>query len=273
VKQYTWRTGVLQVVMIGVALFVLVPVYILVNTALKPSGDRTSPLLPPTSPEWGNFPAAWEQASLGSALVSSTFVTVGTIVLLIAIGSLAAYPLARITASWTPYVYYGFMLGLIVPSFLALVPLYATFRDLGLLAHPVGLIILYLGERGAFTIFLYTEFLRAVPKDYDEAAGIDGADRLKTFWHVILPLLRPVTGTVIILNAVFIWNDFYAPLLFLSGSGSQTLPVALFSFTGTYEVDWTLLFAALIIASLPMLIAFLVMQKAVFRGYATGLKG
>lgn len=272
-KRYTWKTGVVQLVMLGVMIFVLLPVYILVNTALKPRGDRTSPLLPPTSPEWGNFPQAWEQASLGPALISSAFVTVGTIVLLIVIGSLAAYPLARITASWSPVVYYLFMLGLILPSILALVPLYSTFRDLGLLAHPAALIVLYLGERGSFTIFLYTEFLRAVPKEYDEAAGIDGAGRWKTYWHVILPLLRPVTGTVIILNAVFIWNDFYAPLLFLSGSGSQTLPVALFSFTGTYEVDWTLLFAALIIASLPMLIAFLAMQKAVFRGYASGLKG
>jgi raffinose/stachyose/melibiose transport system permease protein len=273
VHRYTWKTGILQVIVIGVALFVLVPVYILINTALKPRGDRTSPLLPPTSPEWGNFPQAWEQAGLGPALVSSAFVTVGTIVLLVVIGSMAAYPLARITAKWSPVVYYLFMLGLILPTILALVPLYSTFRDLGLLANPTALIIFYLGERGSFTIFLYTEFLRAVPREYDEAASIDGAGRWKTFWHVILPLVRPVTGTVIILNAVFIWNDFFAPLLFLSGSGSQTFPVALYSFTGTYEVDWTLLFAALIMASLPMLIAFLAMQKAVFRGYSTGIKG
>jgi raffinose/stachyose/melibiose transport system permease protein len=272
-KRYTWKTGVLQIIMIGVVLVVLVPVYILVNTALKPRGDRSSPLIPTFTPEWGNFPQAWEQASLGPALLNSAFVTVTTIVLLVAIGSLAAYPLARITANWSPVVYYAFMLGFIVPSILALIPLYSTFRDMGLLANPVALVILYLGERGSFTIFLYTEFLRAVPREYDEAASIDGAGRWKTFWHVILPMLRPVTGTVIILNAVFLWNDFYAPLLFLSGSGSQTLPVAMFSFTGTYEVDWTLMFAALIIGSLPMLIAFLAMQKAVFRGYASGLKG
>jgi raffinose/stachyose/melibiose transport system permease protein len=271
--RYTWKIGVLQVVMLGVAAIFLFPIYILVNTALKPEGDRSSPLLPPASPAWGNFPTAWEEANLGPALLSSAFVTVTTIVLLVAIGSLAAYPLARITARWSPFVYYGFMLGLLVPSLLALIPLYSTFRDLGLLANPLALVILYAGGQASFTIFLYTEFLRAVPRDYDEAASIDGAGRWKTYFHVVLPLLRPITGTVVILNAVFIWNDFYAPLLYLSGSPAQTLPVAMYSFTGTYEVDWTLLFAALILGSLPMLAAFLIMQKAVFRGYASGLKG
>jgi raffinose/stachyose/melibiose transport system permease protein len=272
-NRYTWRTGILQAVMLLVAAIFLFPLYIMFNTALKERGDRSSPLIPTSSPVWSNFPAAWDEANLGPALLSSVFVTVTTIVILVAIGSLAAYPLARITARWSPIVYYGLMLGLLLPSLLALIPLYTTFRDLGLLANPLALVILYAGGQASFTIFLYTEFLRAIPRDYDEAASLDGAGRWSTFVHVILPLLQPVTGTVVILNAVFIWNDFFAPLLYLSGSGMQTLPVALFSFSGTYEVDWTLLFSALILGSLPMLLAFLVMQKAVFRGYASGLKG
>lgn len=272
-RRYTFGTFSLQIAMIGVALVVLLPVYMLVNTSLKPDTDRTTPLLPPAEPRWENFSDAWTQASIGPAMLSSIFVTTATILILIVIGSLAAYPLARITARWSKFAYYGLMLGLLIPGQLPLIPLYATFRDLGLLANPLSLVILYAGAQSSFTIFLYTEFLRAIPRDYDEAASIDGASRLQTFVRVIFPLALPVTGTVVILNAVTLWNDFYAPLLYLSGTPAQTLPVALYAFTGTYHVDWNLMFAALILGSLPMLIAFLILQKAVFRGYATGIKG
>jgi raffinose/stachyose/melibiose transport system permease protein len=109
--------------------------------------------------------------------------------------------------------------------------------------------------------------------DYDEAAQLDGANRWQIYMKVVLPMVRPITGTVVVLNAVTIWNDFYAPLLYLSGSGVKTLPLAIYQFTGEFGSQWELIFAGMIIAAIPILAAFLIMQKAVFRGYASGLKG
>lgn len=272
-SRYTWRTGVFEIFMLAVAAVFLFPVYVLIATALKPAGDTSDRLSWPENPTFDNFVRAWESADLGSAFVNSLIVTVASIALLVVVGALACYPLARITAGWSRTTYYLVMLGFIIPFQLALIPLYVTFRDLSLLGSVWSLVIYYGGLQAPFTIFLFTEFMRSIPRDYDEAASIDGANRLQTFWHVLFPMLRPITGTVIILNTVTIWNDFYAPLLFLSGSGAQTLPLAVFQFTGTYGSQWNLVFASLILGAIPVLAAFLVMQKAVFRGYASGIKG
>jgi raffinose/stachyose/melibiose transport system permease protein len=116
-------------------------------------------------------------------------------------------------------------------------------------------------------------FLRAIPRDYEEAALIDGARPIQVFWRVLFPLLRPITGTVIILNAIFIWNDFLTPFLYLSGSDQQTIPVAIFGFLGQYVSQWNLVFAGLVLAMLPILAVYFVMQRHIIKGFAGGLKG
>jgi raffinose/stachyose/melibiose transport system permease protein len=162
---------------------------------------------------------------------------------------------------------------LMVPIQLSLIPVYLAMRNVGLTGTLLGLILVYGGLQMPFCIFLYTEFLRSVPRDYDEAASIDGAGRFRTFVYVLLPMLRPITGTVVVLNSVMIWNDFYMPLLYLSGTGSQTLPVAIYGFVGAWTAQWNVIFAALILGALPILAVFVIMQKAVFRGYSSGIKG
>ncbi len=272
-RRYTWRTGVLEGVLLLGALAILFPVYLVVVNSVRGANDYDNQLVPPHELVWGNFATAWSEAKLGNALVNSLIVTGVSVLLLILVGATAAYPLARLTAGWSKLTYLALMTGLLLPFQLALIPLYSTFRDLGLLGNQSGLIVLYTGQQAAFSIFLYTEFLRSVPLDYEEAAAIDGCGRFQTFWHVTLPLLAPVTGTVGIMNAVLIWNDFYAPLLYLSGSPVQTIPLAVYQFVGAYDSQWGLIFSSLILGSIPILAAFLLMQKAVFRGYATGIKG
>lgn len=271
--RYNWRTLILEIGMVAVALAFLFPIYIMVINAFKPLNDVSTALEWPASPTLDNFSTAWETANLGAAIINSLVVTVGSVVLLVAIGSLAAYPLARITSKWSKGAYYGFILGLILPFQLALIPLYSTMRDIGLLGSLLGLVFIYAGIQAPLTIFLYTEFLRGVPQDYDEAAELDGANRLQAYWHVIFPMVRPITGTVVVLNAVLIWNDFYIPLLYLGGSDNATIPVTVFQFTGQYSSQWGLIFASLIISCIPIVTAFLIMQRSVFRGYASGIKG
>lgn len=273
IQRYTWRTGVLEVVMIAVAAVFFVPMFVLVSTALKEPNDPSGSLQLPQNPTLQNFSDAWIQGNLGNALGNSAAVTIISVVLLIVFSSLAAYPLARITARWSKLAFAIFMIGLLLPFQLALIPLYSTMRDLQLLGTIWALVLFYVGLQMPFSIFLYTSFLRALPIEYEEAAALDGAGSLGTFTRVLFPLLRPITGTVAILNVITVWNDFLTPLLYLSGSGQQTIPVALFTFVGQYVSQWNLVFAGLIISIAPILLVYFLLQKTVIQGFASGLKG
>jgi raffinose/stachyose/melibiose transport system permease protein len=271
--KYTLRTLAFEIAMIIIAVIFVVPLYLLVITAFKAPSDLTPPFIPTSSPTIENFLNAWTQGHIGPALINSFIVTVGSVLLLVVTSSLASYPLARVVRRWSRGAYMTFLFGLMLPIQLSLIPVYIAMRNIGLTGGLLGLILVYAGVQMPFCIFLYTEFLRSVPREYDEAASIDGANRFQTFIHVLFPMLRPITGTVVILNAVIVWNDFYMPLLYLSGTGNQTLPVAVYGFVGSWSAQWNLIFAALILGALPILAGFLIMQKAVFRGYASGLKG
>ncbi|MCW2918358.1 MAG: maltose transport protein [Actinomycetia bacterium] len=272
--RYGFRTFLLELVMIATALAFLFPVYALVTLSLKDKHQIASaPLSPPTSPTLDNFSAAWSSASLGSALLNSTMITVASLVALIALGSFCAYFLARCASRLGYWLYVLFLLGIVLPFQLGMIPLFKLVDSLGLLGSYQGMILFYTGIQLPFTVFLYTGFIRALPRDYASAAQIDGANHLQAFTKVVFPLLRPITGTVLILNAVFIWNDFFTPLLYLGGSAKETVPVRVFSFVGQYVSDYGLVFAGLVLAALPILAVFLVLQRYVIKGFASGLKG
>jgi raffinose/stachyose/melibiose transport system permease protein len=272
--RYRPRTFVLEIVMIAAAVAFLFPVYALVTLAFKDPGQiANKPLSLPSPPSFDNFGAAWESAQLGVALLSSTVITVVSVLLLIALGSLAAYFLAR-TASRLGYsLYILFLVGIILPFQLGMIPLYQLVDNLGLLGTYQGMVLFYTGIQLPFTVFLYTGFIRSLPADYTNAALIDGASHLQAFAHIIFPLLRPITGTVLILNAVQIWNDFFTPLLYLGGSGRETVPVKVFAFVNEYTSNYGLVAAGLVLAALPILVIFLLLQRYVIRGFSSGLKG
>jgi raffinose/stachyose/melibiose transport system permease protein len=271
---YRPRTFVLEVVMIATAVAFLFPVYALVTLAFKDPGQiANKPLSVPNPPSTESFGTAWQSASLGSALLNSTLITVSSVLLLIVLGSLAAYFLARQAGRLSYSLYILFLVGIILPFQLGMIPLYQLVNDLGLLGTYQGMILFYTGIQLPFTVFLYTGFIRSLPGDYTNAALIDGASHLQAFVHVIFPLLRPITGTVLILNAVHIWNDFFTPLLYLGGSGRETVPVRVFAFVNEYTSDYGLVAAGLVLAALPILLVFLVLQRYVIRGFSSGLKG
>lgn len=272
-KRYTLGSLVLELVMITVGLIFLLPLYVLVNQSLKAPSDLSDPLAPVTKPTLVNYSDAWQEGDLGHALLTSALVTICSVLVLVIISALAAYPLARSTRRWSSITFYAFMIGLLLPFQLALVPLYVTMRDLHLLGTPWSLVLFYSGHLAPFSIFLYSGFLRAQSIEYEEAAAVDGAGTWQTFWRVVFPLLRPVTGTVIILNVLNIWNDFFTPLLYLSGSPNTTVPVALYSFVGEFVSRWNLVFAGLVISIAPILLIYFLMQRTIIKGFSSGLKG
>ncbi|MEV6399910.1 carbohydrate ABC transporter permease [Streptomyces sp. NPDC051907] len=265
---------VLELVMAAVAVAFLFPVYALVTLSMKdPRQIADSPLAPPAPPTLGNFGDAWSSASLGPALVNSAVITTVSLLLLVVLGATGAYCLARRARGLGYGLYILFLLGIVLPFQLGMIPLYELVDDLGWLGTYHGMVFFYTGIQLPFTVFLYTGFIRALPPDYAQAALIDGCNHRQAFTQVVFPLLRPITGTVIILNAVFVWNDFFTPLLYLGGSDKETVPVGVFSFVGQYVSDYGLVFAGLVLAALPVLIVFLLLQRYVIKGFAGGLKG
>jgi raffinose/stachyose/melibiose transport system permease protein len=272
--RYGSRTFVLEIVMVAVAVVFLFPVYALVSLSLKDKHQiATAPLAIPDPPTLRNFGQAWSAAGLGPALLSSTLITAASVVLLIVLGSSAAYFLARRATRLSYGIYILFLLGIVLPFQLGMIPLYQTFSDLGLIGSYQAVILFYTGIQLPFTVFLYTGFIRALPADYATAALVDGASHLQAFTRIVFPLLRPITGTVLILNAVFIWNDFFTPLLYLGGSDHETVPVRIFAFVGQYVSNYGLVFAGLVLAAIPVIAIFLLLQRYVIKGFASGLKG
>ena len=273
-KRYGPRTLLLELLMVAVAVAFLFPVYALITLSFKDPGQIAAhPLSLPSPPTLDNYSGAWSSASLGGALLSSTLITVVSLVLLIAIGSCAAYFLARTGTRLGYGLYILFLLGIVLPFQLGMIPLYNLFSRLDLIGSYQAIILFYTGIQLPFTVFLYTGFIRALPPEYAAAALVDGASHLQAYTRIVFPLLRPITGTVLILNAVFIWNDFFTPLLYLAGSDKETIPVRIFAFVGQYVSDYGLVFAGLVLGAIPILVVFLVLQRYVIKGFASGLKG
>ncbi len=259
----------------GIALFVtlfhLIPFYIMITTSLKANNDFSSKWLMPETYKLSNFIEAWEKADLGTAFINTFIITASTAVLLVLLGSMAAYPLARMFTKLNKFVYFLFISIMVIPPLTALVPLYKMVVDIGMMnTHEIAV----LNNLAAFlplTIFLYAGFIRStIPKELEEAARMDGAGTLVVFFRVIFPLLKPVTASILIISCVFIWNDYQFAIFFLQSKEVQTLTVALASFFGQNQSNLNLVASAALMSMLPMTILFLFLQKYFVAGLSSG---
>lgn len=251
-----------------------IPFFFLLVIAVKPTEELFSAALAlPSRLDFGSYVGAWTQGGMGRALVNSVIITGGSVLGLLALSSSAAYALARRTERASGALLLIFLVGLIVPAQLGLIPTYATFKSVGLLGTQFGLIALNVALWMPLAVFLYYGFLKQLGHEYEEAAQIDGASVWQTFRHVVFPLLRPVTGTVAILTGMLIWNDFFNPLIFLSGTDKTPLPVAVYSFVGEYATRWNFVFAAVAISVAPALGFFVFAQRQLIQGFSGGVKG
>ncbi|MBN9194475.1 MAG: carbohydrate ABC transporter permease, partial [Microbacterium sp.] len=260
------------------ALVFLLPFYFLITIALKPDDEvfTTSPLAPPSTAYFGNFATvltAQGNSNVVLGLINSLIITAGSIFGLVLLGSLTGYVIARSTRRWSRGVYYLFLIAIVLPTQLGVVPLYIGARTIGLTGSAWGMIVLYTGMLLPLSIFLYAGFFRGLGIEYEEAATIDGASRTQIFFRIVLPLMSPATGTVAILAGLIVWNDFFTSLIFLGGSSNQTLPVAMYYYIGSLVSEWNKIFAIVIVSMIPILAFYLFAQKRFIQGFAGGLKG
>ncbi len=275
--RYTKATALREVLVWIFALVSLLPFYFLVITALKPDEEllTTGNSAPPSRPTVENFAEVLTgggDSNILLALMNSAIITLGSIAGLVAFGSLAAYVLARTTARWGNVTYYLFLTAIVLPTQLGLIPLYIGARQVGLVGSIWGMIILYVGTLMPLAVFLYAGFFRGLPRDYEEAAAIDGASPARVFFRVVLPLMAPATGTVAILTGLIVWNDFFSALIFLGGSENQTLTVSMYYYIGSLVSAWNKIFAIVIISMIPILAFYLFAQKRFIQGFAGGIK-
>lgn len=264
---------------ISAALF-SIPLYLMVTLSLKtPKEIAFAPFALPTDPQWANFAEAWQKSAgsaaptLGASMVNSALLTTISVVLVLGISAPAAYFLGRSESRFARTTYLAFVVAITVPIQLVIIPVYGAMDSLGVLGSTFATSLFYVGFLTPFAVFLMTGFVRAIPRDFEEAARLDGANQWTTFRLVILPLLRPILSTVAILTGVAVWNDFFGQLVFLLGSGNETLPLSVYSFASQFASRYDLLAAGLVIATIPLVVFYLLLQRRIVEGFASGIKG
>lgn len=216
-----------------------------------------------------NYIESFERLDFFKSAANSLLITIGSLVLIVFVSSMAAYALSRNTSRLSSFLYFIVAIGLLIPFQGIMIPLISLFGQVSMLNQP-GLMVMYLGLATSMSTFLYYGALRGIPKSLDEAALIDGANTFQIYWKVIFPLLKPTTVTVIVLNALWFWNDYLLPSLSINKAGMYTIPLRMFYFFGEFNKQWHLALAALVIVVLPIIILFVVLQKHVVKGISDG---
>ena len=276
--RYTKLTALREVGIWIVAIAFLVPFYFLVTISMKTDQEVlvTSALEPPATFNFANFGEALggqANSNILLGLLNSAILTVGSVILLVLLGSLTGYVISRSTRRWSTAVYFLFLIAIVLPTQLGTVPLYIGARAVGLTGSIFGVILLFTGMLLPLAVFLYAGFFRSLGTEYEESATLDGAGRTQIFFRIVFPLMSPATGTVAILTGLIVWNDFFTSLIFLGGSSNQTAPVAMYYFIGSLVSQWNVIFAIVIITMIPILAFYLFAQKRFIQGFAGGLKG
>lgn len=247
------------------------PFYLALTTAFKPITDNSSLWLPPLSGgTLDNFATAWDAGHLEWALENGLIVTVVSTALTCIVGAMAAYPLARRSTKLNRFVSLGILGMLMVPPLSILVPLYTMLAQIGLLNTYVSLILVLTTLQLPLAVFLFTQFMRTLPLSLEEAAAIDGAGLVTTFTRIVLPSLKPVFATVVILTSTNVWNEFAMSSYILNKPEVRTLAPAAASFFGTQGNNIGAAAAAALIGLLPILIAYLFLQKYFVKGALAG---
>ena len=231
----------------------------------------TDPLGLPDGLNMGSYQKAWITASFETYFLNSMFVTITSVFIGTAVSLLAAYVFARSKRRVFAVLEGLFLSGLLLPVFLAILPIFYLFDALGLISNLWGLIMVYSALSIPFSSFILAAFFRQLPIDLEEAARIDGAGYFRTFFFILLPLVRPAIATVVVFRFVPIWNDFFYPLMLMRDRDAYTLPVGLTRFFGEYQTDWATLFAGLTITTIPLVILFIVASKQLVSGLTAGM--
>lgn len=281
-KAQNIRTLIWESIGLILTLAVLTPFFLVVMNAAKTSADI---VISPTA-----FPKSWgrlftnlnhvihnDSFNYWKSFFSSLLITTASLSILTLFSGMAAWVLCRNKTRWSYFIFMTLVAAMVIPFQVVMLPLLSTFRraseffGIPLLQSYRGIIFAYLGFGGSMTVFILHGFIKNVPYELEEAAWIDGSSPEGTFFRIIFPLMKPIQVTVLILNGIWVWNDYLLPSLMLGLNGRiKTLPIAVSSFVGSYVKQWDLILSAAFLAMLPIVILFLIAQKQIMQGMVEG---
>lgn len=262
---------VTYLLLILLAVVFLYPVALMALAAFKTTPELfRDPFGLPETWSFDTLREVWTRAKFGVYLRNSVVVTGASVLLLLACAAPAAYALSRYTFRLRGFLFIFFLAGIMIPIRLGILPLYLLMRDLHLLDTPFSLILTYAASGMPMSVLLLSTFFRSLPRELEDAARVDGCSETRIFWQIMLPLVRPGLATVIIVNVVPWWNDFFFPLLFIQSDRWKTVPLGMQMFFGQHLTNWSMVFTGMLLASLPLLVVYLLMSRQFIAGLTAG---
>lgn len=268
----TPKTLLLYAVIILFCVIVISPLVIVFSSSLRTPGNQVSPLNLFIEFSLESYKTAFTNMNYPMEFMNSLLTTAGSVFVIVIVSTMAAYPIGRIKTKTSKFMYYMFISGLIIPSQMVIVPIAQTFSRLGIPNTRFTPMLMFITCSLPFSVFLYSGFMKSVPVEIEESAYIDGASLFKRFTTIVFPLLKPATVSTVITQGLWIWNDYFYPMVFISKQNQYSLPVGMLQFLGDKEnpAQWNILFAACVLCALPLIVVFMLLQKQFINGIAAG---
>jgi len=271
------RGGILGAILILFSIIWLSPLYIVLVNSFKSRSEMYANVLAlPEQLTWTYYTEAFAKMNFGTSFLNSLLLTLASIFLIVVLSSMAAWMLAR-TGGKLSYILFGvFIATMLIPFQTIMMPLMQVMSWIGkntifqMLNSRGGLIYMYIGFGASMAIFLYHGFVKTIPISIEEAATIDGGNKWNIFWRIVFPILKPTTVTVIILDVIWIWNDYLLPSLTLTSRDLRTIPLSTAKFFGQYQNEWNMAMAALAMTIIPVVLLYIFAQKYIIKGVAAG---
>ncbi|MEK3837170.1 carbohydrate ABC transporter permease [Paenibacillus sp. FSL M7-0896] len=268
-RKMAWRNYLVEGFLILASLLIILPLLIMLFGSFMTSSEvlKFSLRLPE---EWkfSNYTTVFKEGGLGRAFLNGMLITGVSSILNIFTSSAASFILVRRETKWSNFLYMFFFMGLIAP--MSTITTIRVVQWMGFYGSITSVILIYASLNTAFSVFLYSGFIRSIPKALDEVAFLEGANTFSVFFRIVTPLIVPVNATVAIMVFMSVWNDITIPLYFLTDSSDWTMPLSVYNFYGKYSRDWNLIFADLVLTSLPVLILYIFCQKYIVSGLTAG---
>lgn len=269
--RYTKVTFLLEIIGIVLGVIFLIPFYFVIINSVKGFADILIDAAAwPQEFLFSNYLKVWDIINFPRAFWNSLIITVISNIGLVVISSMASWKMVRTQGKFSKILFALFVSAMVIPFQTVMIPLMKLGGTLNLTNSIPGLIIMYFGFGVPLSLFLYHGFIKTVPIEIEESARIDGCSQFGVFWRIVFPLLKPITVTVVILNTLWIWNDYLLPLLVLQDAELRTIPLATSSFFAQYTKQWDMGLAALVMGITPVVIFFLFLQRHIIKGIAQG---
>ena len=263
---------VVEALMLTLSVIWFIPIYYLIVTTLKTPQEATnSPLALPKTIMFQKYIDAWIKMEFPRAFTNTFLITASAVALIIIFASMAGYALARTKTKWGLRLFLFFLAGMVVPFQMNIVSLYKIVRNMHLMNTLTAVVLVNVAINTPQGVFLFKEFIEStIPRELEEAAEIDGCGVLRKFFTIVLPLMKPVVSTVMIIVTLNVWNEFMTPLLFLQSREKDVILQEVSRNIGQFATDWTAMFPMMMLGVAPLLIFYLFMQKYIIAGVAAG---